>query len=166
MTFELLNPLSSSKMYLLLYKPSILGSRIVRRIFLPSRVIGSLSFLSAPTLQCRTTEPSGSRSCRSFTLSDVPSEITADVSQASETPISSLDPSLYLLTHVVIRCHKNSQVQKFVDDFKTHVAKSHSSSGVENHPISSRNKYFVFCSLIFSPSFAASASNTGIADGF
>jgi hypothetical protein len=37
--------------------------------------------------------------------------------QAAEAPICNLDSSLNLQTTVVIRCHKSSQVYKFVDDF-------------------------------------------------
>jgi hypothetical protein len=97
------------------------------------RAIGNFPFLSASTFHCRTAGPGGSRSCRSLNLSD------------AESPICSLDSPLYLQTHVVLRCHKSSQVHKLFVDFEIFVAKSHSLSGVDNHPISSRNH--VFCLL-------------------
>jgi hypothetical protein len=55
MTCELLNSLSSSKLYLLLYTPStIFGPYIVRGPSSQRRAIGTLSFLSALTFHCRT----------------------------------------------------------------------------------------------------------------
>jgi hypothetical protein len=87
------------------------------------RVIGSSPFLSATTFHCRAARLGGSRSCRSLTLSDVPSEITADVFAGRKR------------TYFILRCHKNSKVQKYVEDFEILVAKSQSLSNVENCPI-------------------------------
>jgi hypothetical protein len=84
----------------------------VRKTFLSKRAIVSLPFLSKVTINCRTAGPGESRSCRSLTLSNVPSEMTA------EAPIFSLDSSLYLQTHVGLWFHKSSKVHKFVDDFE------------------------------------------------
>jgi hypothetical protein len=111
MTFELLNSLSISRLYLLLYTLSIIfGPYIVRK----KRAIGSLPFLLGLVerwfcLTCHVRWP------HMF-------------SQPAEAPICRSD----LKTHVILRCHKSSQVHKFVDHFKILVAKGYSLSGVEN----------------------------------
>jgi hypothetical protein len=117
---------------------TIFGPYIVRRTFLSktSNRFSTLFFSTA--FHCRTAGLSGSNSCRSLILSDVPGEM--------RTPIW-----LYLQTHVIL------PVSQELPSLQILVAKSHSLSGVENRPISSRNHDFVYCSLIFSPFFAPSA---------
>jgi hypothetical protein len=90
-----------------------------------------------------TVVPDGSRSCRSLSLSDVPSEMTMDVIAGYKSTY------LHFKFFAVSPNPRRSsvlQVHKFVDDLKTLVAKIHSSSCVEKRPISSRNH--VFCLLI------------------
>jgi hypothetical protein len=67
-------------LYLLLKTPfSICGPHIVRRAFTQIRAIGSLSFWSTPTFQCRRAGLSGSGSCEWWILSGVKGGSTADV---------------------------------------------------------------------------------------
>jgi hypothetical protein len=86
----------------------------------------------------------GSKYCRSFSLSAVPGEMTADVF-AGHRSIYLQFEFIAVSKNVILWCHKSSQVHKFIDNLEIPVAKSHSSSGVEIRPISSR--YHVFCLL-------------------
>jgi hypothetical protein len=137
------------------------SSRYIWAVELPIEFLSKTSnrlfpFLTALTRHCRTAGSGESRSYRSSTLADVPGEITADVFAGRRSTYlqfgffavspnprrSSVSPDLH------------SRVHKFVDDFEICVAKTNSFSGIGNRPVS---MYFVFCSLILSPAFAASA---------
>jgi hypothetical protein len=63
--------------------------------------------------------------------------------QAAEAPICSLDSSLYLYTHVLLRYHKRSQVHTFVHDFEK--ATVCPASSIVLSPVAIM--YFVFCSV-------------------
>jgi hypothetical protein len=67
--------------------------------------------------------------------------------QSEEASICSLDSPLYLQIHFVVRCHPRSQIQKFFDDFKTFVVKSHALLSVANRSLVSGHNN-IFC-LIF-----------------
>jgi hypothetical protein len=128
MTFELLNFLSSSILFLILFTPStIFGSYIVRRTF-RSKTSNRFTSFFVSNYASLPYSRTGWRWPQMFL-------------QAAKAPIYSLDSSLY----IVLRCHKNLQVHKFVDDFKTSVANSDSLSSVENRPICSCNH--IFCIL-------------------
>jgi hypothetical protein len=107
-----------------------------------SRAIGSLHFLSAPTFHCRTAGPGGFRSCRSFTLSDVPGKMTVDVFAGRRSP--------YLQSGFFAESpnHRRSTVSQELPSTQIRWRLRNSC----RHRISSRNHVFCHC-----PTFATSA---------
>jgi hypothetical protein len=143
--FGLSNFISSSKLYL--HRLLFLGHKSCGELSSQRRVIGSLLFLSAPTFHCRTAGPGESKSCRSLTLFDIPCEMTTDGFVGHRSTYLQLGFFPLFPNPRRFRCHKSSQVHKFVDDFEICVTKSHSSSGIDNRPNFSHNH--VFCLLLF-----------------
>jgi hypothetical protein len=107
MTFGLLNSLSRSKLYLLLYTPStIFGPYIVRRTFL-SKTSNRFSSLIVSNVPACTAGPGGPRSCRSLTLkSNVPGEITADIFAGRR--------SIYLKSILIVKTSRPKHTKKMI----------------------------------------------------